>query len=77
MSKFAEANAKIAQTVVEKYKKVETGVVDRYRKIENGVVAGFGKAVDYSVAALFEKEGETVEEAKWRLAGNAQNKEDM
>ena len=56
MSKFMEANEKIAGRVVEGYK-----------KIENGVVEGFGKVVDKCVETLFAKEGETVEEAKARL----------
>lgn len=58
MSKFVEANEKIAQTVVKGYKKIENGVVD-----------GFSKVSDKCVQTLFAKEGETVEEAKERLAG--------
>lgn len=58
MSKFAEANEKIAEKVVEGYK-----------KIENGVVEGFGKVTDKCVEALFAKEGESVEDAKKRLSG--------
>ena len=69
MSKFVEANEKIAQTVVEGYKKIEDGVVTGYKKIENGVVEGFGKVTDACVKTLFAKEGETVEEAKARLSG--------
>ena len=41
MSKFVEANEKIAETVVEGYKKIENGVVTGYKKIETGVVEGF------------------------------------
>jgi len=70
MSKFIEANEKIAQTVVEGYQKIENGVVEGYRKIENGVVEGFGKVVDRSVEVLFAKEGESMEEAKTRLQQN-------
>ena len=58
MSKFAEANDKIAEKVTEGYK-----------KIENGVVRGFGKVSDGFVKTFFAKEGETVEEAKKRLSG--------
>ena len=58
MSKFVEANEKIAEKVVEGYKKIETGVVE-----------GFEKVTDKCVEKLFTKEGETVEEAKKRLAG--------
>ena len=73
MSKFIEANEKIAEKVVEGYKKIENGVVTGYKKIEEGVVTGFGKVTDNCVQVLFAKEGETVEEAKARLSGT--NKE--
>jgi len=69
MPKFAEANEKIAQKVVEGYKKIENGVVDGYKKIENGVVDGFGKVTDKCVQVLFAKDGESVEDAKARLSG--------
>ena len=60
MSKFVEANEKIAEMVVEGYKKIEDGVVDGYKKIENGVVDGFGKVTDKCVEVLFAKKGESV-----------------
>lgn len=69
MSKFAEANEKIAQKVVDGYKKIEDGVVSGYKKIENGAVEGFGKVTDKCVVVLFAKEGESVEDAKKRLSG--------
>lgn len=69
MSKFIEANEKIAEKVVEGYKKIENGVVIGYKKIETGVVGGFEKVADKCVEVLFAKEGETVEEAKKRLSG--------
>ena len=69
MSKFADVNEKIAQTVVEGYKKIETGVVSGYKKIETGVVDGFNRVNDKFVETLFAKEGESVEEAKARLSG--------
>ncbi|MBQ8909630.1 MAG: hypothetical protein IJY91_01165 [Oscillospiraceae bacterium] len=69
MSKFVEANEKIAQKVVEGYKKIEDGVVSGYKKIETGVVEGFGKVTDSCVKTLFAKEGESVEDAKARLSG--------
>ena len=34
---------KIAETVVEGYKKIESGVVEGYKKIEDGVVGGYKK----------------------------------
>ena len=57
MSKFVETNEKIAEKVV-----------DGYKKIENGVVDGFNKVSDKCVEVLFAKEGESVEDAKKRLA---------
>ena len=73
MSKFVEANEKIAEKVVEGYKKIEDDVVSGYKKIETGVVEGFGKVTDACVKTLFAKEGESVEDAKARLSGR--NKE--
>lgn len=70
MSKFVEANEKIAEGVVKGYKKIEDGVVDGYKKIETGVVEGFGKVTDKCVEVLFAKDGESVEDAKRRLSGN-------
>lgn len=69
MAKFADINEKIAETVVEGYKKIEDGVVGGYKKIEDGAVEGFNKVTDTFVEKLFAKEGETVEEAKARLNG--------
>lgn len=69
MSKFMEANEKIAETVVKGYKKIEDGVVSGYKKIEEGVVEGFDKVTDKCVEVLFAKEGESVEDAKARLSG--------
>ena len=68
MSKFVEANEKIADAVVDGYKKIENGVVSGYKKIEKGAVDGFNKVTDKCVEKLFTKEGETVEEAKKRLS---------
>ena len=70
MSKFAEANEKIAEGVVKGYKKIEDGVVGGYKKIETGVVEGFGKVTDKCVEVLFAKDGESVVDAKKRLSGD-------
>lgn len=67
MSKFVEANEKIAESVVKGYQKIEDGVVTGYKKIENGAVEGFGKVVDKCVEVLFARDGESVEDAKKRL----------
>lgn len=69
MSKFIEANEKIAKGVAEGYKKIEEGVVSGYKKIESGIVEGFGKVTDKCVEKLFAREGESVEDAKKRLSG--------
>ena len=71
MSKLAEVNEKIADTVVEGYKKIENGVVEGYKKIEKGAVEGFNKMNDKIIEKVFAKEGETVEEAKKRLSHEA------
>lgn len=70
MSKFVEANEKIAEGVVSGYKKIEEGVASGYKKIETGVVEGFGNVTDKCIEKLFAKEGETVEDAKKRLSGS-------
>lgn len=70
MSKFVEANEKIAGGVVKGYKMIEDGVVNGYKKIETGVVEGFGKVTDKCVEVLFAKKGESVEDAKARLSGS-------
>lgn len=67
-SKLVEMNKKIEESVVGGYKKIEEGVVSGYKKIENGAVEGFGKITDKFVDQFLTKEGETVEEAKKRLA---------
>lgn len=64
-----ETNEKIAEVVVKGYKKIEDGVVGGYKKMEKGAVEGFTKVTDKCVEKLFAKEGESVEEAKKRLAG--------
>lgn len=69
MSKFVEANEKLAEKVAEGYKKIEDGAVTGYKKMETGIVNGFNKVTDKCVEVLFAKDGETVEEAKKRLSG--------
>ena len=69
MSRFMEANEKIAEGVVKGYKKIETGVVGGYKKLETGVVQGFEKVTDKCVEQLFAREGESVQDARKRLSG--------
>ena len=58
----------VEQELVDDYKKVEEGIVDGYKKIEDGAVGGFNKIADGFVDKFLKKEGETVEEARERLA---------
>ena len=67
-SKLVEVNKKIEKGVVGGYKKIEEGVVSGYKKIEDSVVGGFQKISDKFVDNYLTKDGETVEEAKKRLA---------
>ena len=59
-SRLAKVNEKIAETVVE-----------GYQKIEEGVVGGFNRMTDRFVDSFLTKEGETVEQARERIAGTA------
>ena len=63
-SKLMQANQRIAEAVVDGYKKVEGAVVGAYEKIED-------KFVDQYLT----KDGETVAEAKARLKAQADKKE--
>ena len=67
-SKLVKVNEKIADGVVSGYKKIEKGVTVGYKKIEEGVVGGFNKITDKFVDSFLTKEGESVEQAKARLA---------
>ena len=58
----------VGEEIVEDYKKLEEGVVGSYKKVEDGVVGGFNKIADGFVDKFLKKEGESVEEARERLA---------
>lgn len=75
-SKLVEVNEKIAEGVVGGYKKIEEGVVGGYKKIEEGAVGGFNKMTDKFVDNFLTKEGESVEEAKERLAVEQRKREE-
>lgn len=75
MSKFMEVNQKIAETVAEGMQKIEDGVVKGYKGIENGVVEGFTKVTDKMVETFLTKEGESVEDAKKRMAQEQADRE--
>lgn len=74
-NKFVKANEEIAETVVSGYKKMEDGVVGGYKKIEQGVVSGFTKMTDKFVGEFLTRDGETVEDAKARLAAEQKARE--
>lgn len=67
-SKLVAANKKIEEAVVGGYKKIENGVVGGYKKIENGAVRGFTKMTDAFTDQFLTREGESVEDAKRRMA---------
>ena len=64
MSKLAEMN-----------KKIEESVVGGYKKIENGVVGGF--QTDKFVDTYLAKEGESVEDAKERITKEQSEREEQ
>lgn len=68
MSDFKKVNEEIAESVAGGYQKIEDGVVGGYKKIESGVVGAFRNVEDAFVGGFLTREGETVEEAKARLA---------
>lgn len=75
-SKLAEVNEKIAENVVDGYRKIEEGVVGGYKKIEDGAVGGFNKIADKFVDSFLTKEGESVEDARKRLAAEQKVREE-
>ena len=73
-SKLVQANEKIAEAAVNGYKKIEGGVVGGYHRIEDGVVSSFNKITEKFVDHFLTHDGESVEEAKKRLAATGQGK---
>ena len=53
------------------YDKIEDAVVDTYKRVEKAAVEGYQKVEDAAVEKLFAKEGETAQQAKSRLRGEA------
>lgn len=68
MSDFRKANEEIAEAAVSGFQKIEDGVVDGYKKIESTVVGAYQSIEEQFVARCLLHEGETVEQAKERLA---------
>ncbi len=58
----------MADTVKSGYQKIEDGVVDGYKAIEENMVNGFTRISDAFVKKFLMHEGETLEEAKARIA---------
>ena len=71
-----EGFEKITEGAVEGFKKVDNGNIEKmadavtgaYQKVEDTVVGGFNKMADGFVEKHLMKEGETLEEAKARIA---------
>lgn len=61
--------------IVKANEKIEKKVVSGYKKIEEGAVGGFNKIADKFVDNFLTKEGESVEEARERLAAEQKARE--
>lgn len=61
--------------IVKVNEKIEKKVVSGYKKIEEGAVGGFNKIADKFVDNFLTKEGESVEEARERLAAEQKLRE--
>lgn len=59
---------KIEDGVVSGYKAIENGVVKGYTAIQDGVVEGYTRISDAFVKKFLMRDGETLEEAKARIA---------
>ena len=68
-SRLVQANERIAEHVVQGYKRIEDGVVGGYKRVERIAADGFQKVSDAFVERFFAREGESVEAARARLAG--------
>ena len=75
MAKIADHMEKIAGGVVEGYQKIEDGVVTGYKKIEGGVVGTYKKVEEAFVSTFMAKEGESVADAKARVAAGTEARE--
>ena len=75
MINVAEAAAeKLEKGAVDTYKAIEHGVVGAYKKVEDTVVGAFNHMTDSIVGAVLTREGETVEEAKARMAADTEKR---
>lgn len=67
----------IEDGVVDTYQKIENGVVGTYKKIENSVVGAYTKVEDSFVKKFLTHPGESVEDAKERMAEENQKRSDQ
>ena len=65
----------IENAAVKGYKAIETGTIGAYKAIENAVVGTYKKIEDEFVDTFLREEGETIEEAKKRINGQLNNKD--
>ena len=70
MSDLKKANEEIAEAVTGGFRKIEDGVVGGYKKVESTVVGAYKQVEDAFVGRFLTREGETVADAKARLAEN-------
>ena len=70
-----KTNEKIAREVVGGYKKIEEGVVGGYKKIEEGAVTALIR-LQIICDNFLTKEGESIEDAKARLAAEQKAREE-
>lgn len=75
-SKFVQANEKIAEGVTSGFQKIEDGVVGGYKKVEDGVVGAYKKVENAFVDKFLTHEGESVEDARKRLAAEQAAREE-
>ena len=76
MADLKKVNKEIAQAVTGGFQKIEDGVVGGYKKIESTVVGAHKDVEDKFVARYLLHEGETVEDAKVRLAAEQAAREE-
>jgi hypothetical protein len=63
--------------VVDANKKIEDVVVGGYKKIEDAVVGGYKRIEDKFVDTFLKEDGETIEEAKYRVKGEQEKLEEQ
>lgn len=74
--KVSKSKSKDCRKCSRRLQKIEEGVVGGYKKIEEGAVDGFNKIADKFVDNYLTREGESVEEARARFAGEQKAREE-